>query len=1252
MPSRRRALLALPILLAAACATAGRSPLERGAERAASPGAGAAALAAAGWHAWLDANDPAAAKGRFAEALKRDPRDAWARLGSAMLAQRGLDDAGEVEHLVALAAGAPGHPLAAVAVRRLAELAGVSPSVGEAVEAGLAPLLAGGKLRGLAAFRARAARAAAAEARGDLDRAARMRAENGAVVRWTLAGPFGAYHALEVDRPFPPELGALPARLDGAAGLPPVEPRPLETPEGGASLDGEPQWGDVFYLAAEVRLARGGRYLLVVGGTTVLRAFVDGEPVAERRPYSGFPPNALAVPRELSAGTHRLLVKVGRGAARAWVAVAFARQDGAPSDAESAPVPPGGQAGAPVRPGSPPPPVHTGRDVAAELEPEAGPALARLVAARDRLDVDRETAKSLLDEALAILPQSAAIRGALGDALRDDPTLSDRIGRARAEAEYDRALSKDPADAASRARRAELMRGGDRLDDAQALVAGLPEEAAARPRGLVLRARLAASRGFAEGAEKLAEEAWRKGADCQAAELLYDLASRRDAVAREDAFAEALAACPGGRERLAEHRRIRGDLAGAAALLEAQSRAAPSRVDLRLALARVLVARGQAAAAAGELSALARVWPRDARIEKRRAEALELAGDRAGARAARERALALDASDLPLRRALALEDGTEVLAAEAEDGRAVVRAWEAVGQRPSTSAAMVLDAAAVEVHEGGAHTERVHQVIQVLDTRGVERWAEVTLPPGAEVLALRNLKRDGRSLEPEEAGGDKPSLSLPGLEPGDYVEYEYLRSRPQRGPAVPGWTADAFFFRVADVPLWRSSYVVLAPSGSLEVDAHHMPVPEVKAEGGRDALRVLRTAVPALVEEPGAPGIGEYLPFVQAGAGAGQDAVVLAIADGLLERARPSLEVKAFAARIARPPGSAPPAGEALLRAAYDRVNEVVEGQGGSWNETASQVLSRARGSRTMLLKAVYAALGVKARFALVRTFGNDPSPYRFPRPELHGYPVLRVEQGGQTWWLDPSVRFTPFGILPGGARGAEALVVPEPGEAPEAARTPAGAEDGHEVDLKIALGREGDAAVEGVERYLGFESGAAKAALERLDVPARRQMVEQSLARTFRGLALESLAVEGERQADVPLVLRWKARVPGLVRVADGEASIDAPLLPVRLGARFVSRGARETPLLLDIGERLIVRAEIAAPPGAGPAPGGEREATSPFGSYRRAERWSGNVLVREDRFELVRSRVAPEAYPAFARFASQVDEAQGAPMRLGPWP
>jgi hypothetical protein len=1248
------ALAVLLAALAAGCATPGRSPLEGAVEAAGAPGAPAATLAAAGFHDWLHRGDPRAAGARFASATAADPADPWARLGSALLAQRGLDDGAEAESLLALLANAPGHPLAPLAARRLGELAELSPALGSKVEAGLAPVLASGKLRGVAALRVRGALAAAAEARGDTGAAARFRAENGTVGAWTLAGPWGAYHALEIDRAFPPEQGALPARFEGPPNVGVLEARILPVTAGVASLDGEPPNADIWYLAADVRLARGGDYLVSVGASATARLALDGEPLAERRAYASFLPGAVVVPRSLGAGVHRLLVKVGRGAGRASLAVSFARADGAPSDAESSAPAPGGEPSAAMRPGSPPPVAWSARELAASLEGEAGPALARWLAARDRLDSDREEAKALLEQGLSFLPNAAPLRAALGDALRDDPTLADRVGRARAEALYREALARDPGDAATRLRRAELMRLGDRLDDAQAALDDLAPPEARRPQALLARARLAAVRGFPEGAERLAEEAWQRGSLCPALEMLYDLVSRRDAVAREDEVAQALVSCPGGRERLAEHRRLRGNAAGAVALLEPLARAWPARIETRLALARALTARGEPAAAAAALADLARLWPRDARIQRRRADALELAGDRSGAGAARRAALALDGADLKLRRALALENGTEVLEAEAEDGAATIRGYEAAAPRTSTSSALVLDALALEAYPDGAYTERVHQVVAVADQRGVERWGEVSVPHGAEILRLRALKRDGRILEPEEAGGDKPSVSLTGLEPGDYVEFEYLRARPSRGATIPGFTADAFFFRVESEPLWRSSYVALAPRGSgLAGDAHHLEPPPVKVEGDREVVRLLRTAVPALVPEPGAPGIAEYLPFLLVGAGAGREALQLAVADGFLERVRPSREVAALAQDVMRPPGAAPLAGEELLRALYERVNRSVEGQGGSLSDSAGAVLSRGRGSRLILLKALCSAAGLRARVALARGFETDPAAYRFPRAELYAYPVLRVEIDGRTHWLDPSTRWTPFGVLPGNLRGVEALVLPEPGDAPEVARTPeAGPPEGREIDLRVAVGPGGDAVIEAVESYLGFDGAAAKSALERLDAASRRQAVEQSLSRSFRDLTLESLAVEGEQQLGTPLVLRWRARVRQLVRVVGGKAALETPLFPVRLGSRFLARGVRETPLLVATDERQVLRMEMALPPGAEPAPAGARDVESPFGGLRRSEQVRGATLVREDRFVLRRGRVQPAGYDAFARFARSVDELQGQPLRLGRWP
>ena len=61
----------------------------------------------------------------------------------------------------------PTDPVALVALRRLSELAEESADRAAEIDAGLAPLVDGGRLAGLAAYRARIARVTAAEVRGD-----------------------------------------------------------------------------------------------------------------------------------------------------------------------------------------------------------------------------------------------------------------------------------------------------------------------------------------------------------------------------------------------------------------------------------------------------------------------------------------------------------------------------------------------------------------------------------------------------------------------------------------------------------------------------------------------------------------------------------------------------------------------------------------------------------------------------------------------------------------------------------------------------------------------------------------------------------------------------------------------------------------------------------------------------------------------------------------------------------------------------
>ena len=469
-----------------------------------------------GFDAWLAHGDPAAASVRFRADAVRDPSDPWPLLGEAMLAERSLDEDAEAGALLALVAAAPRHPLALVALRRLGELSLASPPVADRVDEALARALGGSNLPGTAAYRARVVRAAIAEMRGAYPEAAGMRARNGVANAWTLAGPFGAYHALELDRPFPPEQGAWP----------PPGARTLPAPDGAFSLDGESVPGDVWYVAADAVLARGGRYLLAVGTTASIRVFLDGKPVAERRAWAGWPSAVQLAKVELSPGTHRFLVKLTRGAGRANLALTLARDDGSDADVTWAAATGPGPA---VTSGELLPTVLGARALAEALEPEGGPVLSRLVAARDRAENDRQAALSLLDEAAGLAPAAAPVRAARGDTLVGDPTLAERTAQGKAEAEWQEAARIDPGSAATRLLLAEVATAGGRLDDAEALLAALPEKAAARPRARLVRARLLAARSHPEAAESLVLEASRAGSCARHGHARRDgLAARRD----------------------------------------------------------------------------------------------------------------------------------------------------------------------------------------------------------------------------------------------------------------------------------------------------------------------------------------------------------------------------------------------------------------------------------------------------------------------------------------------------------------------------------------------------------------------------------------------------------------------------------------------------------------------------------------------------------------------------------------------------
>lgn len=1237
-------------LLAAACAH--RSPtsvLEDAAREAAGASPSARALSLAGFHSYLIDGDADKAKSRFEAAIQKDPADPYALYGQMLFASR----SGHPERAVAVALDlcerSPVHPLSTAAARLVLDMAGTSPATDEAILERSSRALAAGT-RGDTAHLLRSATATVQGHRPAAEAQSATLKEMGTADRLTLLGPFSTYHLLGFDEPIAPEqTGSLAGPLRGPFGD--LRPRNFELPDGRLSLAGEGPLGDIYVFAVDVEAPVNAVHVVRSVTSVPHKLYLDGTLLFQRRSFERFEPTVSSAGVELSAGRHRLVIKLAKEDRSGSLSLSLMRADGKPANLRFLPA----EGRAPRWDGAPTADVKlvfpSASSFARALADEAGPALAEYIAARDGMVRDRDGAKRLMTSLAQSIRQPAL--GALrAEVALGDRTIPSKVARGRATGDLEVATAKDKGDVNAVLSRATLALEDGRLVEASEFLRQGRE--AQRSVGYplpMLQARVELALGLDAQANQSALEALSiQPGLCEALSLRYDLARRRDAIALADRLVQESSACPGALTRAAEHARTRGDTSAAASIYEQLVARDPGQIPYSISLSALYVSQKQYEKAAKLLEGLRLLWPRNAFLAKRAAEIYDHWGKPDAASKSREQALEIDGSDLSLRRMVErARTGKELLADHAVDAKAAIASYEAQRSREDAAGAYVLDAAAVRAYADGSMVDRIHIIQKALDQSGVSELAEVNIPRDAQVLAMRTWKSDGTVLEPENVEG-KDSISMPGVEVGDYVEFEYLQAHPSRGPTQKGFTSASFYFQVARMPNNWSTYVVIAPKGTgLAVDPHNMKAPQPQTRGEEEIFFHEERHVPPFIPEPDAPpSPNEYLPFVSVGAGQiGNDALLATVGDAYLDRGQRTFEVEQFAKAA-----TAGKSGVDAARALYAAVMERLSGRDSGIAQSASSSIAQDRGSRLWALKAGLEAIGIPARIAAVRTFGVDPTPYRFPNESLLPYLCIRAElPDGQELWLDSLVRYAPFGELLEQAAGRDAWLLPEAGKPTRQVKTPPKkASGGKEVKLKLKISSDGKLSGTGEETYLGFEAALLAEALEALSPQQRTQALQGALSRYFGGAELSDLHLDLKRGVGAPLVVRYAFTSPRFARAeADGKLVLDPLTFPAQLGRRFVQVGSRRTPLFIESTEQNHTLTTVELPPGyAVSEPSGELQSTGRFGKFLRRERQEKTQLLIDEAYRLDMARIPIDQYDDFARFAGEVDLIQARDLVL----
>ena len=363
---------------------------------------------------------------------------------------------------------------------------------------------------------------------------------------------------------------------------------------------------------------------------------------------------------------------------------------------------------------------------------------------------------------------------------------------------------------------------------------------------------------------------------------------------------------------------------------------------------------------------------------------------------------------------------------------------------------LLLDQAVERVYSDGSALYYYHGVSRAVTPVGTRQASTLQQMPDAFLLKIRIIKPDGRVVVPAQMEARNGGLVLGDVAPGDLVEEEYVASVRPTGASRRGHMSP-YVYRFADEDraFGRSEYLLLVPDDvELKMDGNFEGLDREEWDHeGLHAIRWLNEDVPPLHLEPLSPMSRDLLPWVSYSFGVTWQDVGDIMRDRMLGVFRTSPELRAWSAPIL----AESDAEEAVRGLVEGVLEEVAPGRRAmDLSVTAGQSFSRREGNRLGVIAAALTDAGWDVDLVMGRPAPLAGAHLEVPTLETFGEPLLRAQRGfgpgldrsrgrigrrephpadlpGGRWARAAALRSQSAGGLP-----RRAAVVPESGLSPE----------------------------------------------------------------------------------------------------------------------------------------------------------------------------------------------------------------------------
>ncbi len=1059
-----------------------------------------------------------------------------------------------------------------------------------------------------------------------------------------LAGPFG--RAVEADRGrrFEAEGGAPWPRAWAPDPIRGSVPHVLSTTQKTCLAVADEQVQDGTFYAEAFFVSRGEREIVIaVQGAAIV--WIDGVEVLSRGLDQWGSWQRFGAHVSVGLGRHRVVARTVTPAA----SVRLLNPDGTPAGLETGP-----DAGAPY--GVSPPRVLADpnplqaiveAEIRGESPLEGTPVRAAVAAYAAHVDQMDDVASTLM-EGLAKPQDAAPLALELASIfVAADPVLPEDARVPRSRALRDRALARDPG--AWRARLASIVDAAEQHGAPEAVdpLRRLADEVQGEPEILEELALLYGRLGWrGDQMHALASLAKRFPDDLSALHAYLDVLDEDGDAKDADAIAARIAKLDPDAEVELDRALARHDYKAALAELERLKLRRPDRTEIVSRMADVLARSGDPRAAAAELEKTLAKHPLDVQARFRLADRASAAGDAGALRRALAAALQAGASTDDLRAAIDLVEGATDLEPYRADGTATIhefQAWEASGHHMDGTAARVLDYAAIWVHEDGSSEMLEHEIQKIQSQEAIASESE-TEPPAGLVLHLRVIKPDGRIFEPEPIAG-KPTLTMPHLEVGDFLELEHVTRQGGDGAKGRQYESPHWFFREADKGYWRSEFVVVTPADRhVEIEVRGKVAPAAEKAVGRFVERRWRVdQSPPAETEPQSPPITEFLPSVRLGWGISLGSTLDGLVDVVVDGTPLDPRLRTMALDLVRgvPKTAVEERARILYRWALDHVQEGKETDG-------RRVVTGSSGSRQAAFRYLLRLVGIDSALAVARNGLAAPPIGKMSEVDLYDGLVMRISTEHGPRWLTVRDKFAPFGYIPAEVREQPAIVL-VPGTPTETVHAP-GAADGVAYEGRADVRPDGAASLELAVTFGGERAIAWRNALDHIPEAKLYDFVEREIiAPALDGGHVRDIKVEGADARDGSLVMRLRVEVPDFAKPTPSGLSLRPPFVPAL--AQLATLPERRTPLLRRASWRARVRVQVVLPDSVKmPASVPRGEARDADASVVVSDAVEGHTISFDRTVDLPAGRVAPGSdYAVWQKFIRDADALLSRNLLLG---